>query len=375
MDGEAMKFSANKEVLCNSLHAVSGGVGVGQSMAILANVLLRVADGVLELATTNIDFAMGCTAQCAVSADGSATLPAKKLATLCRAIESSTIDFELLPAGNLVRISGGGSLFRMASLPAADFPSLPDVQWAGGAKLSADGLGKCIGLVDYAQSRDEHRPVLNGIFFQFSDDSLSLVATDGRRLAKCTTACVGGDYFFVLPARSCAELSKLLCGGEELCACFANGQASFAIAYGGGGVRRSWLVSKVMEGKYPDYGQVIPSAPEHRLLLQREAFLSALQRGAIMGSGSAAAVRMKFSENLVEISASSGEFGDSYERVAAISPGQKPVEISFNPRYLMEPLRAIGEAEVAFELRNSLGAGVIRTSDNFLCVVMPLRTG
>ena len=370
-----MKFSANRDVLCDALHAVCGGIGSSQAMPILGNVLLTAEGDELALATTNLDFAIGCSVAVLPSKFGCATLPAKKLAGICKAIESDSIDMELLPSGNSVRVAGGGSVFRLSSLPAADFPSLPPVDKNNGVVVPADAFTTCMSSVEYAQSRDEHRQVLNGIFFQLEDAVLALVATDGRRLARSTIASGGGPWSFILPARSAAELSHLLFGGESLSISFGGKQLSFFITYTDGGrLRRSWLASKVVDGSYPNYRQVIPSAPAHRVILQRESFLSALNRAALMG-GASPAVQIKFSENLVELSASNGEFGDAYERIASVSPGQPPVEISFNPRYLIEPLRARSSPEIVFEFRDGLSPGVLRSNDDFLCVIMPLRPG
>jgi DNA polymerase-3 subunit beta len=370
-----MKFSANRDVLCDALHAVGGGVGNAQTMPILGNVLLTAKDGELELATTNLDFAVGCAVAASVSKTGSSTLPARKLTGICRAIDSDIIDLELLSSGNSVRISGGGSVFRLTALPPSDFPSLPQIILENQITLKAEALSRAMNSVDYAQSRDEHRQVLNGTFFQLEDGVLALVATDGRRLARSTVPCNGGDWSFILPARSATELLRLVEGGTDATLSGTGRQVSFSIFYGETGkFIRSWLVSKVVDGNYPNYRQVIPSTPVHRLVLQRETFLAALSRAALMG-GAAPAVQIKFSENLVELSASNGEFGDAYERIAAVAPSQTPVEISFNPRYLIEPLRARSSPEVAFEFRDSLSPGVLRSDDDFLCVVMPLRSG
>ncbi|MDR0679143.1 MAG: DNA polymerase III subunit beta, partial [Puniceicoccales bacterium] len=340
------------------------------------NVLLEAGENGLALTATNLDFAMGNTLAAAVEREGSATLPLRKMASVCRAIGADSLDVELLSGGTAVRLSGGGSLFRLAALPAADFPSLPTVEKSVAVELSAAKFVSLLRQVDYAQSRDEHRQILNGIYFQLAEGTLTLVATDGRRLARsCHRGAEGGSGTLILPARSGAELLRLLPKAEKVTISFSGRQVSFDVAYPENFAQlRAFLISKVVEGTYPNYRQVIPSAAEWRVTLLREAILGALQRAVLVNSGTAPAARLKFSENLVEIFASSGEVGDAYERVAAVSPGQREVEISFNPKYLIDPLRALGCPEVLFEFRDHLNPGVLRAGEDFLCVVMPLRS-
>jgi DNA polymerase-3 subunit beta len=370
-----MKFSVDREALCGALQAIGGGIGTNVSLPILNNVLLEAADGELALTASNLDFAMRCALAAAAERTGSATLPLKKLASVCRAIGAAALDFELLPAGNSVRVAGGGSLFRLASLPAADFPAIVQVDGAESVTLPAAEFATLLRRVDYAQSKDEHRQILNGVFFQLADGALTLVATDGRRLARsCRPDCAGSGSF-ILPARSGAELARLLPGAAAVAVSFGGRQVAFDVSYGAGaGLRRAQLVSKVVEGSYPNYRQVIPATPECRICVLRETFLGALQRAALVSSGSAPSIRIKFSENLIELFAASSEFGDAYERVAAVAPAQAEVEICFNPRYLIEPLRALDAADVHFEFRDGLSPGVLRSGENFLCVVMPLRS-
>jgi DNA polymerase-3 subunit beta len=299
------------------------------------------------------------------------------LGGIARAIPATGLDFELLAAGNGVKISGAGSLFRLAGLPADDFPPLPEMEGAQSLDLPPADLSTALRQVDYAQSTDEHRQVLNGIYFQLGEGRLALVATDGRRLAWSSLP-GSGEGAFILPARTAAELLRLLAGSAGVNLSFTGRQVAFDISYpeaAGSSPRRIYLVGKVVEGNYPNYRQVIPATTTHRIQLAREVFLGALQRAALVNDGANPSVHLKFSENLLELSASSAEFGEAYERLAIPFPQRTEVEIAFNPRYLIEPLRALDSAEVTFEFRDHLSPGVFRLEDRFLCVVMPLRSG
>jgi DNA polymerase-3 subunit beta len=249
---------------------------------------------------------------------------------------------------------------------------------ARSVELPAEDLLRALRSVEYAQSSDEHRHVLNGVYCQWDSDTLSLVATDGRRLALAVLPGGQGSGSPILPAGTVTELLRLLGAAEQVQISLTERQMAFDVGYGEGGedaLRSIYLVSKVVEGNYPAYRQVIPPALERRVTLSREAFLGALQRASLVCDGVHPAVLLKFRENLLEISASSSEFGEALERLGIAFPGPDEAHIAFNPRYLIEPLRALNSPEISFEFRDQMGPGVLRDGDHFLCVVMPLRDG
>ena len=233
--------------------------------------------------------------------------------------------------------------------------------------------------VSYAQSTDENRYVLNGVYFNFSDEKLTLVATDGRRLAITALDVVisedsTGDL--ILPAKTVTELERLMGKGSVVKIEFNNRQVAFEIAIDAKGdsglIDHMYLVSKVVEGNYPNYRQVIPKETEHRVKIERELLLDCVQRAALVISEKSQKVKLRLSENLLEIYASSQEYGESHESMAIAYTGGE-VNVAFNPQYLVEPLKALTKDEVFFEFKDELSPGLFRTLDNFLCVIMPLR--
>ena len=246
-------------------------------------------------------------------------------------------------------------------------------------ELSQSAVVGMLKTVSYAQSTDENRYVLNGVYFNFSDEKLTLVATDGRRLA--TTALdvtieedSTGDL--ILPAKTVSELERLMGKGSIVKIEFNNRQVAFEItidAKGDSGlIDHMYLVSKVVEGKYPNYRQVIPKETEHRVKIERELLLDCVQRAALVVSDKSQKVKLRLSENLLEIYASSQEYGESHESMAIAYTGGE-VNVAFNPQFLVEPLKALSKDEVFFEFKDELSPGLFRTLDNFLCVIMPLR--
>ena len=219
---------------------------------------------------------------------------------------------------------------------------------------------------------------MNGVYFNFADEKLTLVATDGRRLALTALDIeISGDNTgsLILPAKTVAELERLLGKGEKVKIAFNARQVAFEITIeeeASGLVDQLYLVSKIVEGNYPNYRQVIPKETEHRVKIERELMLECVNRAALVTSDKSHSVKLKVSKNLLEISGSSSEYGESHESMAIAYDGPE-VQVAFNPQFLMEPLRALSKDEVFFEFKDELSPGLFKTLDNFICVIMPLR--
>ena len=234
--------------------------------------------------------------------------------------------------------------------------------------------------VSYAQSTDENRYILNGVYFNFDDAKLILVATDGRRLAhvsKDMEVAQDNAGNLILPAKTVGELQRLLNHGEEVKITFNDRQVAFEIGVSeeseaSGLVDNIYLVSKIVEGNYPNYKQVIPKETEHRVKIERELLLECVNRASLMTSDKSNSVKVKLGDNLLELSGSSSEYGESHESMAIAYEGPE-VSVAFNPQFLMDPLKNLDKDEVYFEFKDELSPGVFKTLESFLCVIMPLR--
>jgi len=232
--------------------------------------------------------------------------------------------------------------------------------------------------VSYAQSTDETRYILNGVYFNFRDGKLSLVATDGRRLAvvskemEVPTQSAGA---IILPAKTVSELTRLLDKGEKVKINFDERRCAFQIATDkdtSGLIDNVYLYSKVVEGNYPNYLQVIPKETHQRIKLERELLLECVHRAALVCSEKANSVRIKLSSNLLEITAQSPDFGEAHESMAIGYSGPE-LQVAFNPAFIMDPLRALTKDEVFFEVKDDVSPGVFKTLDSLICVIMPVR--
>ena len=372
-----MKFKINRDHFSNGLAQVLNVVGSKAAMPILSNVLIEAEKDCISLTTTNLDLGIRCKIKAEVKEGGSVTLPVKRLATIVRELPNVDVAFDST-ANHQVKIASGGSNFRIMGIGAEEFPKLPDSTDDKTYTLEQGEIATMLSNVSYAQSTDETRFILNGVYFNFKDEKLTLVATDGRRLAlvsKELAVPATSAGAIILPAKTVAELLRLLGKGNKLKIAFNERRAAFQIDTGkdtSGLIDSIYLFSKVVEGNYPNYQQVIPKETHQRIKLERELFLQCVHRAALVTSEKSNSVKIKLSSNLLEITASSPDFGESHESMAIAYSGVD-LQVAFNPQFVMDPLRALTKDEVFFELKDEVSPGVFKTLESFVCVIMPVR--
>ncbi len=373
-----MKFTINREHFANGLQQVLNVVGARATMPILSNALIEAEKDHISLTTTNLDMGIRCRIQAQVSEPGGITLPVRKLASIVSDLPSLEVNFE--STAQQAKVSSGTATFRIMGIARDEFPPLPSFSDKHSFVLKQDDLQRMLKSVSYAQSTDESRYIMNGVYFSFEDGRLTLAATDGRRLAVVGKEMeVGEDNAgkLILPAKTVSEVERLLGQGEMVRIAFNDRQVAFEVAAGAAatdsGVLDSvYLVSKVVEGNYPNYRQVIPKETDRHLVLNRETFLNTVRRASRVTSDKNNSVKVNVKPGVVEVTGNSPEIGESRVSVNVDYDGGE-VTVAFNPAYLMDPLKALTRDEVIFEFKDELSPGVIRTPEGFLCVIMPLR--
>ncbi len=372
-----MKFKINRDHFSNGLAQVLNVVGSKATMPILSNVLIEAEKDQISLTTTNLDLGIRCKIKADVKETGSVTLPVKRLATIVRELPNVDVTFDAAP-NHQVKLASGGSNFRIMGIGKEEFPPLPEFGEEKSFTLEQAELTTMLKSVAYAQSTDETRYILNGVYFNFKDGKLSLVATDGRRLAlvsKEMDVPAESAGAIILPAKTVSELTRLLDKGEKLKINFNDRRAAFQISTdkdNSGLVDSVYLYSKVVEGNYPNYQQVVPKETHQRIKLERELFLQCVHRAALVCSEKSNSVKIKLTSNLLEITAQSPDFGEAHESMAIGYSGPE-LQVAFNPTFVMDPLRALSKDEIFFELKDDVSPGVFKTLDSFLCVIMPVR--
>jgi DNA polymerase III, beta subunit len=372
-----MKFKINRDHFSNGLAQVLNVVGSKATMPILSNVLIEAEKDHITLTTTNLDLGIRCKIKAEVKEPGSVTLPVKRLATIVRELPNVDVVFDAAP-NHQVKLASGGSNFKIMGIGKEEFPPLPEFGDEKSFTLAQSELITMLKSVAYAQSTDETRYILNGVYFNFKDGKLSLVATDGRRLAlvsKELEVPAESAGSIILPAKTVGELLRMLDKGETLKISFNERRAAFQINTDkdtSGLIDSIYLYSKVVEGNYPNYNQVIPKETHQRIKLERELFQQCVHRAALVCSEKSNSVKIKLTSNLLEITAQSPDFGEAHESMAIAYSGPD-LQVAFNPQFLMDPLRALTKDEVFFELKDEVSPGVFKTLESFICVIMPVR--
>jgi DNA polymerase-3 subunit beta len=372
-----MKFKINRDHFANGLAQVLNVVGSKATMPILSNVLIEAEKDQISLTTTNLDLGIRCRIKAEVKEPGAVTLPVKRLAGIVRELPNIDVTLDASPT-HQIKLTSGGSTFRIMGIGREEFPPLPEFGEEKAFSLEQAELVTMLKSVAYAQSTDETRYILNGVYFNFKDGKLSLVATDGRRLAlvaKDMEVPPESSGAIILPAKTVGEITRLLDKGEKVKINFNDRRAAFQIATDkdtSGLVDHVYLYSKVVEGNYPNYHQVIPKETHQRIKLERELFLQCVHRAALVCSEKANSVKLKLSSNLLELTAQSPDFGEAHESMA-IGYSGPDLQVAFNPSFLMDPLKALTKDEVFFEVKDEVSPGVFKTLENFVCVIMPVR--
>ncbi len=362
-----MKFALAKQVLLDGLNKVAGVVATRPSMPILSNVRLEASDGELKLMTTNMELTILAKVPCMVDAPGAVTLPAKKLQSIIREMRDGEVVLET--KGNVATIRCNRAQFKLHGLSADEFPGLPVFREAREFKVPQAMLNKGFRYTEFAISNDGTRYVLNGIYTCFQDSKLTLVATDGRRLAlfenelefpESQQVCID------LPSRAVAELHRLLSDGGEVLVRITSNQASFDFG-------DTLLITKLIDGNYPNYRQVIPSRYNERIVMSAQDLNETVRRVSLLSAEKANTVRFRFAPGVMEVQSSAADVGEANEEVPIDYNGRE-LTITFNADFILAPLKAAGDGEVAIDLIDSSSPGVMRVADEFLYVLMPMHS-
>jgi DNA polymerase-3 subunit beta len=304
-----------------------------------------------------------------LSGDGSVVLPGRLLVDVVRSLPEGEIGLELRDSERDVEITAGSSAFHLRTLSADDFPAFPAAE-GDPLQLPADPLRETINRVASAASRDEARPVLTGILLKVEGSELTMVATDSYRLAVKRTSLDGPaeEIEANVPARALRELARLSDdGGEEAVEVnLTRNQALFKL----GNVS---LSSRLIDGQFPNYRQLLPDSFEHEVKLDRAELLEVVRRVAQVAQRNAA-LRLAFSSGELVVSAETPDLGDAREAIPVSFDGE-PIEIGFNPEFVRDGLESLDSEQLVLKLISPLRPGLIEPADadDFSYLVMPIR--
>lgn len=366
-----MKLKTKRDDLVSKLSIVSRAVSTRAATQALSGILLTAAAGRVTLSATDLDLGLRTALEAEVESEGTVLLPGRLLAEVARSLGDSGVEIEAREAEHDVEIRSGSSRFHLRVLPAEDFPSLPEPGEDPGLRMPAKALEGSIELVARAASRDDMRPVLTGVLVTAAGTEMTMVATDSYRLAVKRTELesdLGGEIEADIPARALRELARVLSseGVEEATIWLLPNQAVFEA----GAIT---LTTRLIEGQFPNFRQLLPESYEHDVRLPRAEFLDVARRVSQLAQRNAP-LRLSFEPGELAVAAETPDVGDARETMPVAFEGEA-MEIGFNPEFLREGIESVEGEEVLLRLISPLRPGLLQSVDgeDFRYLVMPIR--
>ena len=362
-----MKIKIIRSKFLEGLKKVQNIVASKGTLQIIQNVLIEAKDKQLFLTTTDLDISVRSVVPCEIATEGATTLPAKLLANTIAKAAEGPVEVET-DAEDRAVISAGSAVFNIAGMNVADFPKLPVDSDSFSYVLPQMTLREMLRKTAYAASQDDTRKTLKGVLMSFRDAKLTMVATDGRRLALVEHEVefpADAERDIVLPTKVVAELQRSLSSDGDVRIKVEKSQVSFNLG-------DTQIYSKLLDDVYPNYRQVIPTSCSEHVVVERKLLLDALDRVSVMTIDESNSTRLTFEANRLLVASTAADVGAARDTVPIKYDG-KTIEIVFNPQFVMDPLKAIDEDEVSIELNNGSSPALIKCSVPFLYVMMPLR--
>jgi DNA polymerase III subunit beta len=370
-----MELVVRKNELLRELQLFQGIVERKNTIPILANVLIEAKGDEVRLLATDLEVALRSRCQASVAKGGSLTLPAKKLYEIVKSLPETDVRIE--EDKNGVKVAADRFDSRMQTLPREDFPTLPEAAGTARASLPRDALREMVAKTQFAITGEDTRYFLNGALFVLRTDSMSLVATDGHRLALVTVKrgeadqSVGaGEVKVILPKKTLLELGRLLSEGEGDIH-YERGENHLFFEVAG-----RVLISRMIDGQFPAYERVIPKSNDKEIEFERERLTSAVRRVALLSNERSRAVKFEIDKGKVEVTSSSSEFGEARELIPVDYDGVA-LTISFNAQYVLDFLNVADTDVVSLSLKDEVSQAVMKPVGadgyEYTYVIMPMR--
>jgi DNA polymerase-3 subunit beta len=370
-----MKLTIKKEEILKGLQRIQGVVEKKNTMPILSNMLFTAEGNSVEIVATDLEIGLRGQYAAAVSKAGAVTVSAKKMYEIVRELPAEDIHINV-EDNNWVKIVSGHSQFKLVGMPKDEYPSLPDVAEEGMIAIEGDTLRDMIKKTLYAVGENDARYVLNGLFVHMTQTkgglNIRMVGTDGHRLSMIDRVIDAKhkEESIIIPKKAMLELRRLLeedAPKTELRIGFSKNHALF---------KRDGLVmvSKLIDGNYPNYMQVVPAKSTKKVSVAKEEFSHAVKRVSILSKEKTNAVKLQLEKGLLVLSTNNPDVGEASEELAVDYKGEG-ITIGFNSRYLMDVLASMDRQSITLELNDALSPCLISEEGDELykCVVMPMR--
>ncbi len=367
-----MRFTISREKLQEGLAAVTPTTPAKTTLPVLANILVETTERGIRLSGTDLDIAVTTEVTAEVETQGAITIPAKKLSEIARELPPAPV--RVSTAGEQrVTLDCGRSHFKLLGLPRDDFPNFATVKFDESWRIRSGDLQKLISHTAFAVSTEESRPILNGVLWELKPESMRMVATNGHRLAKMEmsiTSAGAPAADMIVPPKALDQIRRLFPEDEELEIARGDNHLGFRSPF-------TAVYTRLIEGPYPNYDQVIPRDNNRIAIADRTALTSALRRMSVIASDQTHRIRLSFNAGILRFSVQTPDLGEATDELAVRYTGD-PFDIGFNANYLLEILRFIPTDEVKLTFKAPERAATLEPeawSDpaGFLCLVMPLR--
>jgi DNA polymerase III subunit beta len=367
-----LKLTVSRETFLSRLSVAVRGASARTAIQTLSGVLLRVEEGRAELQATDMELGVRVGLEAADASEGVAVVPGRLLLDVVRSLPQDELTLEYRSSQQDVELVGGSARFHLRTLPPEDFPKLPEAPGEGALSVPAGAFVDTIARVARAASRDETRPHLTGVLVTASGRELRMVATDSYRLSVKETTLeteLAGSLEANVPARTLQELGRIASasGADSIEVASLENQVVFT-------VDDVVLSSRLVEGRFPNYQQLLPESYEHELRVRRDELLEVVRRVGLLAQKNAP-LRLRFSEGTLDVSAQTPDVGEANESLPVPFSGE-PLEIGFNPEFFREGLESAESEELVLKLISPLRPGLIQSGDDgagFLYLVMPIR--
>ena len=367
-----MRFTISREKLQEGLNAVSASIPTKTTLPVLANILVETTDRGIRLSGTDLDIAVSTEVSADVDDAGAVTIPAKKLGELAKELPPAPVKIAAL-GEQRITLECGRSKFKLLGLPKDEFPTFPVVKFNESWRIKSGDLQKLIASTSFAVSTEESRPILNGVLWELRPELMRMVATNGHRLAKMETpiqASSAPASDLIVPPKGLEQVRRLFPAEEELEVARGDSHIGFRSPF-------TSVFTRLIEGPYPNYDQVIPRDNDKSAIADKNAFASAIRRMSVIASDQTHRIRLSFNTGMIKFSVTTPDLGEAQDELPVRYNGD-PLDIGFNASYLLEILRFIPTEEVKLTFRAPERAATLEPegwsdSATYMCLVMPLR--
>jgi DNA polymerase III subunit beta len=367
-----MRFTISREKLQEGLAAVTPTTPPKTTLPVLANILVETTDRGIRLSGTDLDIAVTTEVAADIESQGAITIPAKKLSEIAKELSPSPV--RMATSGEQrITIDCGRSHFKLLGLPKDEFPNFPTVKFDSSWRIKSGDLQKLIQHTAFAVSNEESRPILNGVLWELRPDNMRMVATNGHRLAKMDvpiSSAGAPSSDMIVPPKALDQIRRLFPQDEELEIARGDNHLGFRSPF-------TAVYTRLIEGPYPNYDQVIPRDNNRIAVADRQGLIGALRRMSVIASDQTHRIRLSFNAGLLRFSVQTPDLGEANDEMAVRYDGD-PLDIGFNATYLLEILRYIPTDEVKLTFRAPERAATLEPEawsepGAYLCLVMPLR--